>query len=238
MTDNWDDGSDDEWDVDDDALDAKLGLKKEDNDTQIPKFDDEQDMALVEKAAAEKANQADLKKKGSALAAKKLADKEREEEEEMARKQMEYEEEMMAHMTPDERKIHERKREEAADLAMADDFLGVADDTRGPGAVVGGGSGGGGVAKAGDKVVMTDMKDHMKHARKVAETMRVSIIWSSSSAVCFLGGKQKTPSSAFSSDSPKILPSNTSFIHDSRTMERSTSPLSLSRSLFSRARTC
>lgn len=173
MADNWDDGSDDEWDVDDDALDAKLGIKKGDEAT--PKFDDEEDMALVEKAEADKAKQADLKKKGSALAAKKQAEKERLEEEEMARKQMEYEEEMLAHMTPDERKIHERQREQASDLAVAGDFLGDADDTRGPGnaaaATAAGGSGG--VARAGDKVVMVDMKDHMVHARKVAEAMKV-----------------------------------------------------------------
>jgi translation initiation factor 3 subunit J len=171
MTDNWDDGSDDEWDVDDDALDAKLGIKKDD-DNAAPAFDDEEDMALVEKAAADKANQADLKKKGSALAAKKQAEKERLEEEEIARKQMEYEEEMLAHMTPDERKVHERQREEAADLAMASDFLGAADDTRGPGSD--GAVAGIGVATlAGDKVVLIDMKDHMKHARKVAEAMKV-----------------------------------------------------------------
>mmetsp|Transcript_21736 Transcript_21736/g.51320 ORF Transcript_21736/g.51320 Transcript_21736/m.51320 type:complete len:270 (-) Transcript_21736:336-1145(-) len=169
MTDNWDDGSDEEWDIDDDALDAKLGIKKEE---ETPKFDDEEDMALVEKAAAEKAKQADLKKKGSALAAKKQAEKDRQEEEEMARKQMAYEEEMLAHMTPDERKIHERQREVASDMAMAGDFLSDADNTRGPGNAAASAGGGGGVAHAGDKVVLTDMKDHMKHARKVAEAMK------------------------------------------------------------------
>ena len=48
MADNWDD-SDDEWDVDYDALDAKLGITQEGND-----FDDEEDLALKEKAAADK----------------------------------------------------------------------------------------------------------------------------------------------------------------------------------------
>ena len=69
MTDNWDDGEDD-WDVDDDALDAKLGLKKDDNDDgNANNFDDEEDLALKEKAAQERADNVELKKKGSALAA-------------------------------------------------------------------------------------------------------------------------------------------------------------------------
>ena len=51
MGDNWDD-SDDDWDVDDDELDAKLGIKKPAND-----FDDEEDLALKEKRAADAAAQ-------------------------------------------------------------------------------------------------------------------------------------------------------------------------------------
>jgi acetyl/propionyl-CoA carboxylase alpha subunit len=157
MTDNWDD-SDDEWDVDDDALDKKLGLKKDDNN-----FDDEEDLALKEQADAEKLMQVDLKKKGSALVAKKNAEKERKEELEIARKAMELEAEMEANMTPDEQRALERQRIEDADNALTDDLFGSVDKM----------SVSAGAQQAGDKVVMKDMKDHMKHARKVAECMKV-----------------------------------------------------------------
>ena len=159
MTDNWDD-SDDEWDVDDDALDAKLGLKK---DEPANDFDDEEDLAVEEKAAADKLSQVELKKKGSALAAKKEADKARQEELEIARKAMELEAEMEENMTPDERRALERKRIEEADNALTDDLFGGVEALS--------------VSKkaqqAGDKVVMKDMKDHMRHARKVAECLKV-----------------------------------------------------------------
>jgi translation initiation factor 3 subunit J len=158
MGDNWDD-SDDEWDVDDDALDAKLGIKTE----EAPKFDDEEDLAVKEKAAQDKAQQADLKKKGSALQAKRQAEKEREEELEIARKAMELEAEMEANLSPDERRALERQRIEDADHALTDDLFGAVDKM-----AVSAPQG------AGDKVVMKDMKDHMKHARKVAECMKVS----------------------------------------------------------------
>jgi translation initiation factor 3 subunit J len=162
MGDNWDD-SDDEWDVDDDALDAKLGLKK---DAPSNNFDDEEDEALKEQAAAEKLMQVDLKKKGSALVAKKNADKERKEELEIARKAMALEAEMEANMTPDEQRAMERQRIEEADHALTDDLFGAVDKmTVGEKA-----------QQAGDKVVMKDMKDHMKHARKVAECMKVRTV--------------------------------------------------------------
>jgi translation initiation factor 3 subunit J len=166
MTDNWDDGSDDEWDVDDDALDAKLGLNKDD-DGPANKFDDEEDLALKEKEEQEKANQAVLKKKGTALAAKKMAEKERLEDLEIARKALELEAEMESKMTLDERKMLERRRQEEGDLDMIDDAFG--------GGISDGGVGLKGAQQAGDKVVMKDLKDHMKHARKVAETMKVSL---------------------------------------------------------------
>ena len=160
MTDNWDDGSDDEWDVDDDALDAKLGLKKEDE-----AVFEEEDLALTEKAALEKANQAELKKKGSALAAKKQAEKDLKDDMEIARKALELEAEMEAKMTIEERRALERQRQEDGDMDMIDDMFG--------GGANDGGVGGRGAQQAGDKVVMKDLKDHMKHARKVAETMKV-----------------------------------------------------------------
>ena len=161
MTDNWDD-SDDEWDVDDDALDAKLGLNKPSNN-----FDDEEDLALKEKAAADKARNDDLKKKGNALAAKKAAEKERAEELEIARKAMELEAEMEANMSIDERRALERKRVEEADNALTDDLFGSVDGGAAKSAAIA-------AQQAGDAVVMKDLKDHMKHARRVGDCMKVS----------------------------------------------------------------
>ena len=161
MADNWDDSDDDDWDVDDDALDAKLGITK----TEEPanNFDDEEDLALTEKAEQDRLAKISLKKKGSALAARKQAEKDRADDLEIARKALELEAEMEANMTLDERKMMERKRQEESELEMMGDVFsgGVAD---------------GGVGRpqqAGDKVVMKDMKDHMKHARKVADCMKV-----------------------------------------------------------------
>jgi len=172
MGDNWDD-SDDEWDVDDDALDAKLGIKKE---APEGNWDEEEDLALKEKAAQDTAQLADLKKKGSALQAKKQADKERQEELEIARKAMELEAEMEAKMSPDERRVLERQRIEEADNAVTEDLFGAVEKM----------SVGAKTQEAGDKVVMKDMKDHMKHARKVADCLKVSamldviIVWTQS----------------------------------------------------------
>jgi len=159
MTDNWDD-SDDDWDVDDDALDAKLGLAK----PAANNFDDEEDLALTEKAAADKASKEALKKKGSALAAKKKAEEERQLEIELARKELEYQAEMEAKMTPDELRAMERRRVEEADNALTDDLFGAVEkmtiDAKK------------GDQTAGDKLVLKDMKDHMKHARKVATCLK------------------------------------------------------------------
>ena len=44
MADNWDDSDDDDWDVDDDALDAKLGITKKDEP--VNNFDDEEEKGL------------------------------------------------------------------------------------------------------------------------------------------------------------------------------------------------
>lgn len=163
MPDNWDD-SDDEWDVNDDEIDKKLGLKKpEDN---APKFDDEEDLALKEHAAKEKAQQVELKKKGTALAQKKQAEQDRLEELELAKKVMELEAEKEAKMTADELRLHKQNQIEEADSALAKDLFGSQGTSTGTGA------GAGGVSQAGDKVVMKDLKDHLKHARKVSECMR------------------------------------------------------------------
>eukprot|EP00934_Nitzschia_sp_Nitz4_P005969 Nitzschia sp. Nitz4//scaffold343_size17995//8991//9880//NITZ4_008799-RA/size17995-snap-gene-0.19-mRNA-1//-1//CDS//3329548590//5959//frame0 len=158
MADDWDD---DEWDVDDDELDAKLGLQKQ----AIPNFDDEEDLAIKEKAAAEKAKQVELKKKGSAMLAKQQKEKERQEELEIARKALELEADMEANMSPEERRALQRKREEEADNALTNDLFGAVEkvtisDKK---AATGG--------AAGDKVVLKDLKDHMKYARKVATAL-------------------------------------------------------------------
>ena len=166
MADNWDDSDDDDWDVDDAALDAKLGLnKKSDEAAPVNNFDDEEDLALHEKAEQDRLANIDLKKKGSALQAKKQAEKDRSDDLEIARKALELEAELEANMTIDERKVMERKRQEEAELEMMGDVFG--------GGGVDGGVGAKGAQKAGDKVILKDMKDHMKHARKVADAMKV-----------------------------------------------------------------
>lgn len=165
MTDNWDD-SDDDWDADDDELDARLGLNKlSTNDA--PAFDDEEDLAIKEKAASEKAKQSDLKKKGTALAAKKKAEQERLEEEELARKAMALEAEMEANMSAEELRALKRKQVEDADHELTDDLFGGIDSGPSRQAVA---------AAADDTVELNDLKDHLKHARKVAQAIKVSTI--------------------------------------------------------------
>ncbi len=179
MADAWDD-SDDEWDKDDDdELDARLnklstggaagvssGAATTTNKKEAPAFDDEEeDLAKVEKAREEKLQQIELKKKGSALNAKKQAELDRKEEEELARKAVEMEAEMEATMDPEELKQMKRKQIEDADNALTDDLFGMVESTiKAPAAA----------QAAGDKVVMKDLKDHLKHARKVATCMKVS----------------------------------------------------------------
>lgn len=163
---NWDD-SDDDWDKsdDDDELNARLGLATAAPSTnKAPQFDDdEEDLAVLEKTRIDQLKQVSLKKKGNALAAKKKAEEERKEEEELARKAMELEAEMEANMTIDERRVLEKQRVEEADNALTDDLFGGVDS------VVATKSGGAG---AGDTVKMTDLKDHLKHARMVAKCMK------------------------------------------------------------------
>ena len=158
MGDNWDD-SDDDWDVDDDELDAKLGIKKPAND-----FDDEEDLALKEKRAADAAAQESLKKKGAALAEKKAAEKAQQEELELARKAMELEAEMESKMSVDERRALERQRVEEADNALTDDLFGAVESQSKKGAT----------SANNDKIVLKDMKDHIKFAKKCAEALKVS----------------------------------------------------------------
>ena len=169
MGDNWDD-SDDDWDnssVDDVELDKRLGLVNV-NDESGGNFDDEQDLAITEKKEREKAETLKLKTKGNALAAKKAAEKERKEEEELVRKAMEIESKMEENMTADERRLLQKRRVEEADNALTDDLFGGVDNIKSQTV----GSGGG--MKAGDTVIMKDLKDHLKHARKVGQCVKVS----------------------------------------------------------------
>jgi len=159
MTDTWDD-SDDDWDASDSELDARLGLKKVED--ALPTFDDEEDLAVKEKAEQAKREQESLKKKGTALAAKKQAEKDRLEELELARKAMELEAEAEANLSPAELKALKQRQVEEADHALTDDLFGGVDDKVGKK---------GGV-DAGDKLVLTDVKDHLKHARRVSEAFR------------------------------------------------------------------
>lgn len=158
MADTWD-GSDDEWDVDDDALDDKLGLKKVKED--LPRFDDEEDLALKDKAEKDKQEYKELKKKGNALAEKKKAEKERLEELELARKAMELEAEAEGNMSPDELRAFKQKQIEDADHALTDDLFGGGTKA----------SPGVDAATSGDAIVLKDIKDHLRLARRIAEAM-------------------------------------------------------------------
>lgn len=159
--------SDDDWDKSDDELDARLGLAKID-DVAPPAFDDEdEDLTLKEKELDAKVSAKLNKQKGSALAKKKAADSAAKDELELAKKAMELEAEMEANMNPEERRQLERERQEDDAMAMADDLFGGVDSsgTRGPG-------GHGSVMMSGDKVVMKDLKDHLRHAKKVGECIQ------------------------------------------------------------------
>jgi translation initiation factor 3 subunit J len=169
---SWDD-SDDDWDKSDDELDARLGLgtAAAAPTSKAPVFDDEEeDLAIVEKEREEKLNAVSMRSKGKQLKSKRQAELDRKEEEELARKAMELEAEMEANMTIDERRELEKKRVEEADNALTDDLFGGVD---------GGdmGMGARGSVKgmeAGDVVKLKDLKDHLKHARKVAQCLKVS----------------------------------------------------------------
>jgi len=173
MSDNWDE-SDDDWDKSDDELDARLNLLKV-TPGAAPVFDDEEDLAVVEKERADKINAISLKTKGNALVAKKKAEENRKEEEEVARKAMILEAEMESKMTPQQIRELQNQRAEDADNALTDDLFGV---VKGPGAGREIGAGGK-VMDAGDAVKMADLKDHLKHARKVSQCLKVRSMYAS-----------------------------------------------------------
>lgn len=160
MSDNWDD-SDDDWNNDDDELDARLN-KLGVNDA--PKFDDEEDLAVKDKEKKDKQVTVELKKKGNALMDKKRAEQDRKDEEEIARKTMELEAEMEANMTPDELRKMKRQQIEDSDNALTDDLFGGIDNK-----VVMKST----AAQGSNVLVLKDLKDHLKHARKVATVIKV-----------------------------------------------------------------
>lgn len=165
MGDNWDDGEDD-WDVDEDDLDKRLGLAKNDDD--VPTFADEEDLAIKEQAEAEKRNKEILKKKGTALLNKKAEEEARLEEMELARKVVELEQQAVANMTPDEYKEYKQRQIEDADHALTNDLFGAVEAVNSTDAAktaAAATAGGGGV-------VLKDAKDHLKHARVVANAMK------------------------------------------------------------------
>lgn len=167
MADNWDD-SDDDWDASDDGgglddLDARLGnLTTGDKKKEvIPQFEEE-DLAVKEKEEKQQAMAAYAGKR-SALAAKRAAEKERQEEEALTRKAMEMEAEMEANMSPDEVRAMKRKQIEDADNALTEDLFGGIDSPK-PKVQ----------PEQGEKLVLKNLKDHLKHARKVAKVLKVS----------------------------------------------------------------
>ena len=163
MPDNWDD-SDDEWDVSDDDLDARLKSKVTTATSKAPVFDDEEeDLALKEKERAEKAQKALNKTKGNALKKKKEEEQNRKIELEVARKAMELEDKFEANLSIEEKRKLAKEREEQEAQQQAADLFG------------GGMDGGVGTKStdAGDSVKMTDLKDHLKHAHKVAQCLKV-----------------------------------------------------------------
>jgi translation initiation factor 3 subunit J len=168
MADNWDEDSDDDWDVEDDELEARLG-KLATGEEAAPVFNDEdEDLAVKEKARADQFASIELKKKGNALAEKKRKEEERLEEEELARKAIELEADMEANMTVEERRLLAKQRIEEADNALTDDLFGGVDRS-GPVGVM---DAGGKAMGAGDTVVLKDLKDHLKHARKVGQCLK------------------------------------------------------------------
>merc|ERR1711982_300325 len=161
---DWDNSDDDDWDNSDDDLDERLGLtntKKEEK--KAPVFDDEEeDLAIIEKNKKAKEQNAMLKTKGNALAEKKRLEQERKQEEEIARKAMEMELERESKMTPEERRLLAKEREEAAAEQQIGDLFGGVDVQRKPVSD----------SKNEDKIVLKDYKDYLKHARNTATAMK------------------------------------------------------------------
>jgi translation initiation factor 3 subunit J len=124
---------------------------------------------LVEKANAEKLEAVTLKTKGNALVMKREAEAQRAVELEIAKKAMDLETEMEENMTVDERKALERKRIEDSDFEAASDLFGGVDSGVGMGngkvaAVV--------TASADGAIKLDNLKDYLKHAKKLSAAMK------------------------------------------------------------------
>lgn len=164
MPDNWDDAGsdDDDWDVDDDQLNQKLG-KAQLGDGGAQAFGDEEDLALKEKAQREKMEHMELKKKGNALAERRKAQKEQDDELEIARKAMEYEAAAEANLTPDELRQRQQRLVEEADHALTDDLFGNIDNKPTVAAAA---------SSSGDTLDLKDLKDHLRYARKISDALK------------------------------------------------------------------
>jgi len=158
MADAWDDGSDDDWENDDeeDDFNARLNSLNVTN----KQFEDEEDLAVKEKTVFAKQEHETFKKKGNALSAKKKAEQERLEAEEIARKTIALETEMESNMTADEQRAYRKKQMQETENALADDLFGDIDDEPKKMEVV------------NDKLVLNDVKDHLKHAQKVSAALK------------------------------------------------------------------
>jgi len=154
---SWD-GSDDDWDVDsDEDISAKLGLAP-----QSTAFDDEEDLAIIEKREREKNQTKVLKTKGVALAKKREEEQARKEELELAKKAMELDIERENNMTEEERREALRKKLEEDDNGLVDDMFGdtVKPLIKAP------------VVAMSDKLVLKDLKQHLRHAKKVGKCVQ------------------------------------------------------------------
>jgi translation initiation factor 3 subunit J len=167
MADAWDD-SDDDWekDDDDDELTARLQKAGIGGVTKVsapPEFDDE-DLALKEKELKEIEVNQELKRKGNALMEKKMAEQERLMELEVARKAMQLEAEMESSLSPDEVRRMKQQQIEEADHALTDDLFGGIDNQPKTTSTI---------TATSDNLVLKDLKDHLKHARRVGTAIKV-----------------------------------------------------------------
>jgi Translation initiation factor eIF3 subunit len=180
MADNWDDDDNDEWDVDDDELDQKLGIKSTVNTNANAtgnstnanaQFDDEEDLAVIEKARLEKASKVELAKKGRALLEKKAHERAQQEEEELVRKALLLEAAAEASMSPDELRAHQRNKVEEADHALTNDLFGAVESVNNTKSSSSTSASTAASSSVSTNIALKDMKDHLKYARTVATAL-------------------------------------------------------------------
>jgi Translation initiation factor eIF3 subunit len=171
MADNWDDGDDDDdWDVDDAQLDLKLGKTTATAAAVVPTFDDEEDLAVTEKALLEKTAHIELAKKGHALAEKKALERAQQLEAELAKKAMALEAAAEESLTLEERRVRERQRVEEADHALTNDLFGAVERVSNPTTATDAATATSNGAQT-QPPPLKDMKDHLKYARTVATAL-------------------------------------------------------------------